>query len=76
MITESELLDALRAALPERDQGALTTEELAESLGVCRDKARTMLKPLVRSGKVLVVRKRITDMAGRPQPVPAYRPAA
>jgi response regulator of citrate/malate metabolism len=75
-ITESQLLDALRAALPEQDDAALTTEEIAAALDISHDKARRLMKGLARSGKIEVVRKRILDLAGRNTPVPAYRPAA
>lgn len=75
-MTEAELLEALRAAQPAVDNGALTSEEIAEALGVSANTARRWLRPLLRSGKVDVVRKIIRSVDGRVQPVTAYRPAA
>lgn len=76
-MTEQELLDALRAALPsaEHDQSALSMVEIAERLGMSRAAAHKRVVPLVRSGQLVCVRKRMTRIDGARSLVPAYRPA-
>jgi predicted ArsR family transcriptional regulator len=76
-LTESQLLEALREAMgAQPDQSSVTTTELMERFGLSEGTVRRRLKPLIRSGKLVATRKVVTDMAGRPQPVPAYKLAA
>lgn len=75
-MTEHELLEALRAALPQTDQDALTMVEIATVLGLGKDATVKRIGPLVRSGTMECVRKTVPDITGRPQQVPAYRLAA
>lgn len=74
-MTEAALLEALRAAMgaAEDCEGALTTRELCEMLGISEKTARKRIDRLQREGRVQVVhvpRKRID---GEIRPTAAYR---
>lgn len=69
--------DLWLAALGESDAAldpdALTVQEFGALLEISNGPARTRLERLVREGKAVKVRKRITLSDGRTQPVGAYR---
>ena len=75
-ITESELVDELRRALEHAGpDDAMTTKELAATLGISRDAVRAQLPAMLESGQfemVRVVRKRWDGIVNR---VSAIRPA-
>ena len=75
-ITESELVEELRRALENAGpDDAMTTKELAETLGISAEAIRAQLPAMIRSGQyevVRVVRKRWDGIVTR---VSAIRPA-
>jgi response regulator of citrate/malate metabolism len=71
-LTTSEILEAIRAALPEVDDNASTAEELSDELGVHRSTVNRKLKPMVKSGQLRVVTRTVRDTFGRLQRVPGY----
>lgn len=75
-MTENELLEAIRQATQERNDDGMTSEEIAELLGCTRRLALEKLKPLQRSGKLSVGRKRDYRLDGVPCLIPVYRIAA
>ena len=73
-VTESELLEALRAAVATPDRGdGLTTPELAQALGWSEDRVRRALRRLRAQGIVEPTRVRRETLSGVMQPVPGYR---
>lgn len=74
-ITEVELLEALRTALEQGDEGTqgLTTEEIAVALGSRQEAVRVMLRPLVRAGSIMPARAKRRSIDGSMRPVPVYR---
>jgi len=77
-LTEEQLLEALRRALVEQQegeepQGAMTTPDLREALGWGTDRVRRVLRQLKDEGVLEVVQVRRVDLAGRVFPRPGYR---
>lgn len=72
-MTENELLEALRGAMTAEDTEGVTVEEVAAALGLSGDTVRRRLRPMLKDGAVVRVRKRIVDMGGRTIPVNAYK---
>jgi predicted ArsR family transcriptional regulator len=75
-ITEVELLEALRVALEEHGDDStpgLSTEEIADAMKCCQPTVRKVLKPLVRSGKIVPQRGRRIGIDGVMRPVPVYQ---
>lgn len=72
-ISRDDWLQALTAADSLGDPDALTTDELAVLLGICRTATRRRVKKLVTNGGAVASRKRITDSMGRSQIVTAYK---
>jgi hypothetical protein len=56
------------------DNGALTSSELAQKIGLSGSQTRCRLRKAVQAGKVERVWKYVIDSAGRHQRTPAYRP--
>lgn len=71
-ITESELLDALAAAMPESEPDAMTVPELAVAHGVAEKRLRAALKVLATAGRLRHHRVMRPTLDGRHAPVPAY----
>jgi predicted transcriptional regulator len=77
-MTESELLEALRAAIaPTRDDDpGLTREEIANLMGHTENWAsKNILKPLAKSGKLIVGRRKSLRSDGVGCWLPVYRVA-
>lgn len=77
-MTEQELLEALRSALPPtaEDDPGLTREEIAHKMGMCENQvSRKMLKPLAREGRLIVGRRRALRSDGVTCWLPVYRVA-
>lgn len=73
-VTESELLEALRAAVSAPDRGdGMTTPELARALGWSEPRVRRVLQGLIEDGVVEPTRVWRVNMAGVPQPRFGYR---
>lgn len=75
-ITESELLDELRAAtrtLPSNPEGAFTFSELREAMGISILALTRKLRALKAAGKMECVRVVREALDGRAAQVPAYR---
>ena len=74
-ITESEVLEAIRVAMPtERGvEDAFSSEDLREQMGWGILKARRVLRLLVRSGKVEAVPMVRPTMAGYARQTVGYR---
>lgn len=75
-ITESEILEELRAALTpsmESPEGFYTTAEIAASVGKCPSVVKARLRELFLRGEIECVRVRRPAMDGRNAKVPAYR---
>lgn len=60
------------APVPECHDEALTVTELAELLGLRRSAMKERMPALIKAGKARRVSKRVYDVMGRPQVVPAY----
>lgn len=75
MATESELLAALQelVSLPDTDESALTTGELADRLHVSQRVVRQILKAAIAEGRVEAIRVRRKTISGSAADVPAYR---
>jgi DNA-binding Lrp family transcriptional regulator len=74
-ITESELLDAIRAATTDDDgpTDAMTGPELALAMGITDSPMRTRLRRLMKDGVIECVKVKRTSIAGVSLTVPAYR---
>ena len=73
-ITEAELLAEIRAALDDPGpDDAYTTREIADLLGCSVEKARDRIRPLVRAGRIGVVKVPRPALDGRDIRVSAYR---
>ena len=75
-ITESELLEALRAATPRRADGptdAYTTREIRKATGWGLAQAMAYLRSLADDGRLEAVKVRRTAIDGRLALVTAYR---
>lgn len=74
-LTESELLDALRRAAAESQQGeeGFTTAELREALGWGEKKVRAALHRLKAQGLIVPVKVRRETLNGTIHPQPGYR---
>lgn len=73
-VTESELLEALRAAVATPDRGdGMTTPELAQALGWSEQRVRDALRRLRAQGAIQPVRVPRETLAGVVQLVPGYR---
>ena len=71
--TMADLLEELRAKMPEFAQGdVLTTAEMADRLGVSENTMRRRLKQLESAGLVKVVTKRVITLNGRSTIVTAW----
>lgn len=75
-MTENELLDAIRLAQTKTNDEGLTSEEIAELMGISRPIALQKLKPLAIAGKLIVGRKSSYRLDGVPCKIPVYRIAA
>jgi hypothetical protein len=74
VVTEKDLLEFLQQVKVEDDPaGALTVGEIAERTGHCDNWVRRKVSPLVKSGQVEVVPKRIKRMDGVVMRGHAYR---
>lgn len=74
--TEADALDALRAALAKptkRPEGAFTTDELADAIGLPIEKVRKGLKRMMAAGQLEALRIPVPCLDGRVLPMPAYR---
>ena len=78
-ITESELLDALRASLervaPE-DDGAHTVLEMAELTGWHIKKVRVAIRTMMTAGELELVQTYRTNICGQVRPTHAWRTVA
>lgn len=73
-VTESELLEALRAAVATPDRGVgMTTPELALALGWSEQRVRDALRRLRAQGVIEPTRVWRRNLGGVMQPVLAYR---
>ena len=73
VVTESELLEALVAAMPgTAPEDAMTARELAESVGMSKDWVGKCLRRFQAAGRLVVHQVRRHDLAGREQVLPAY----
>jgi len=71
--TMADLLDELRAKMPEFAQGdVLTTAEMADRLGVSENTMRRRLKQLKSAGLVKVVAKKVAALNDRFTTVTAW----
>ena len=70
-ISEADLLDALALATVAPAE-AKTTAELASELGCSRDTVLAGIRRLASRGCLVVHRKQVSDVIGRPQWCPAY----
>lgn len=72
--SEAELLEAVRAAMKSKpeDTPGLTSEEIAESMGVSVQTARKYLKVLLKAGKAKCVRVWRVRMNGINKPGDGY----
>jgi predicted ArsR family transcriptional regulator len=59
--------------LPRHDDGSITIREFAEMIGVKHTTAKVRMRRLVGEGRAVQTMRRITDVLGRSQYVPAYR---
>jgi len=71
-MTFEEALEQLREAYKEPDD-AYTTEELADSLGVCNRTVQNRLKLLKKNGRLEVVKVKRESLGGYDTTVRAYR---
>lgn len=71
-ISETELLTELASALSAAPENALTADEIATRLGVCRSTARDRLRALHLLGRLSVHRIVRQAMDGKRCQVPAY----
>jgi len=71
-ITTDEWLAELERIESETGEGT-TVIELSDALGHSPEWVRRKLRLAINAGKVAVTRRKITDIAGRPQWVPAYK---
>ena len=74
-MTQDALLDALEEAFQysEEDDGALTTRQLADSLGISMGTARERIRVLLDEGKAEPVKVPRPGIDGVVQPTRAYR---
>lgn len=75
-MTEAELIEAIREGMAHTDADGLSSEEIGQKMGVSRKRALEALKPLQRSGKLLVGFRRDYRTDGVPCKIPVYRVAA
>ena len=71
-ITTDEWLAELERIESETGEGT-TVFELTEALGHSSEWVRRKLRIAINANKIAVTRRRVTDIAGRPQWVPAYK---
>lgn len=72
--TRGDILSALEhGAAFASESDAMTTREIAAKTGRSIDWVREHLKEAVARGAVKVERVRVTDLAGRPMMLPAYK---
>ena len=73
--TEIELLDAVGQALRDAKtpQGAMSTEQISEELGLSPPAVRRRIRALKKAGKVETVSVTIEDISERITSIPAYR---
>ena len=74
-MTEEDLIAALEAARHEAStaEGALTVEELMQTMGISKNLVRKKLRGLHDAGALQVVRRRGSTISGQTKWVPAYR---
>ncbi len=70
----TELLAAIERAGVTGDPSAFTSRELRGATGYSERRCENIIRAGIQMGKLRAVRKAITDLAGRPQTVPAYAP--
>ena len=76
-ITESELLEALRASVEREapnDDGSFTSREVADLMGWGRAKARRAIRALLRAGEIETMQTYRENIQGRVAPTIAWRP--
>lgn len=57
--------DILAAQETSEEDGYMTAQEIADSLGIGLKKAQKMIRKAVHSGKLIVKKQRIIDVVGR-----------
>ncbi len=76
-VTRDEVINELEklfAAKANEEDGALTMREIAEAMGVCRDKAQSTVRDALLAGTMESFRAKRKNMIGDWQGVPVYRP--
>lgn len=74
MISESEILDALRSAMVRSDADGFTSLDIADALNCSQGNAQRIIARLGRAGRVVYAGERHTSrMDGRPGRSPVYR---
>lgn len=72
-ISRDDWLNALRATEPVCDPDALTVQELTALYGLKASAMKVRIRKLVTDGVVRPTHKKVTDVSGRVQTVPAFR---
>lgn len=74
VITEAEILEALRESMQRQDADGFTSQDLGDVLGITQGHAREYLRRLSRNGKVVHAGTRAgTTVDGRVCRSPVYR---
>lgn len=77
MITENEILEALREACSNRQgpegDGWMSVEEIADAIGHSRRWVREKMRPLIKAGHIVVSERPDTRIDGRDCWIPVYR---
>ena len=77
VVTEVELVAALRAAMvedgPGDGDGFVTTMELCSVMGLNEQRVRQLLRLVLNKGQLVVGSKPMSDISGRVTHVPAYK---
>ena len=72
-LTATQIVDELTAAQESIGEDLITTEQMADVLGLGLAATRRRMKILHRAGRLVPGKKTITNMAGQRHVVPAYR---
>jgi hypothetical protein len=75
-MTEAELIEAIQSALTARaddDPSVFTATDVVGKLGWSRPRVLRSIRSLIEAGKASSTKSWRPDIAGRLQPVPAYR---
>ena len=73
MITETQILEAIRTALEAPSEDAFTVGELAEKLEISRPRVREAIRQMIKSGQAEHVTVRRLSIDGRFLQNPGYR---